>query len=955
MRSILYWIVSLAPLGLFAQTPFSVFDCSYSNPAVTQSEIESQQEYYKQCVLFGEDEVFDFDQNDDNVVKALNYIHIKKDFHAGSYNPQGQMHLVLEEKSDLDVYSMNQPDLSQIPVFDKFELGLDLPFHIDQSVNDFVNGIGSGNELNPFDPDDIDIRAEFSYLLEGNWIGPQTIFGFYYEEYQRMGTSWENQYNPIDYRIRFTPRLVGTWKCAVKVFVSGSLMFESNEFLFDVIHSGYKDFTRVGQNNRYLKIGNDPFFPIGQNLPWPRVSAGEWTDEMSLSPEYVEFHNELETLKNAGGNYFRTLLNPWNFGLEFEELNNYSARMTNAWELDEMLDVARTNELRIHLNLHVHYPFEKVNPYAFRYWDWASAGSGAYNSDCVLLDDEGNAYSLELGLQNPKDFFESNYARDIYKKRLRYIIARWGYSTEIGVFELFSEINNAGVHADLQLGSGGCSSDQSLSTPYAEDPNMPSIIYDWQNEMCRYIKEDLGHFQHPLAVNYTGTPVSLYSGVVDASTLLTSGCNIQDGDFSYYSDYVDIWTWNYYKLSPEKYSDLVEILYDLNPNDGISSGNPYVTIPGVNYPQQLPLAINKPLILSEIGPGDGSWYCDNDISYKKSLLISPFTGCAGSGMSWDWSNQVPYINDLSRRNNLWQLIGRVKDYFEGIDFDGENWIHGMDVRSDKKADMFYLKDQSNGHRKAMGVLHNRTVNFWSGRDQSLDIDGAGDESDCKTAGIVLDSPYNYAQTVQPSNSSTPFVNWGYNNDNKLKIKGMGPFKKYSIKFYNPNTDDFQTAVTETANAFGRLNIKNILLDQFDYSIYYFKVYKFGDSEFIEEITTENEDYSFLLRGFNMKNDVIDNVGMGDKFNNESLLDLKQEKDPWILLNPNPTDGLFNISYGNVDDEVILHIISMEGKIVFEEDNPFVNMAIELKNYHPGVYNVVLHGGTTLLRTKLVIK
>jgi hypothetical protein len=43
----------------------------------------------------------------------------------------------------------------------------------------------------------------------------------------------------------------------------------------------------------------------------------------------------------------------------------------------------------------------------------------------------------------PTEFFTSKKAQLRYKDKLRYIIARWGYSTHIAAWELFNEIDNA--------------------------------------------------------------------------------------------------------------------------------------------------------------------------------------------------------------------------------------------------------------------------------------------------------------------------------------------------------------------------------------------------------------------------------------------------------------------------------------------------------------------------------
>ena len=43
---------------------------------------------------------------------------------------------------------------------------------------------------------------------------------------------------------------------------------------------------------------------------------------------------------------------------------------------------------------------------------------------------------------NGKIFFTSQKAMDRYKDKLRYVVARWGYSPHIAALEFFNEIDN---------------------------------------------------------------------------------------------------------------------------------------------------------------------------------------------------------------------------------------------------------------------------------------------------------------------------------------------------------------------------------------------------------------------------------------------------------------------------------------------------------------------------------
>jgi len=74
------------------------------------------------------------------------------------------------------------------------------------------------------------------------------------------------------------------------------------------------------------------------------------------------------------------------------------------------------------------------------------------------------------------DFFVNPKSKARYNNRLRYIISRWGYSTSIGAWELFNEIDN------VQFSN-------------KENPINADTIVKWHDEMSSYIKriDPFGH------------------------------------------------------------------------------------------------------------------------------------------------------------------------------------------------------------------------------------------------------------------------------------------------------------------------------------------------------------------------------------------------------------------------------------------------------------------------------
>ena len=86
MKTVLSSIGVMLCLGLYAQLPISVFDCSIIDPTVTQQEIDDQDNYFKQCILFEDVQNYSFGNDDTKEVTALEVIHIEKDFHSGAFS-----------------------------------------------------------------------------------------------------------------------------------------------------------------------------------------------------------------------------------------------------------------------------------------------------------------------------------------------------------------------------------------------------------------------------------------------------------------------------------------------------------------------------------------------------------------------------------------------------------------------------------------------------------------------------------------------------------------------------------------------------------------------------------------------------------------------------------------------------------------------------------------------------
>jgi hypothetical protein len=111
----------------------------------------------------------------------------------------------------------------------------------------------------------------------------------------------------------------------------------------------------------------------------------------------------------------------WAMGIEWSDgpLGHYGARLDRASQLDTVLEAAAARGIQVMLSLQNHGAF-----------------STTANSEWT-----GNPYNAANGgpLATAAEFWTNPTARNLFKRRLRYIVARWGYSTALLAFELWNE------------------------------------------------------------------------------------------------------------------------------------------------------------------------------------------------------------------------------------------------------------------------------------------------------------------------------------------------------------------------------------------------------------------------------------------------------------------------------------------------------------------------------------
>jgi hypothetical protein len=152
----------------------------------------------------------------------------------------------------------------------------------------------------------------------------------------------------------------------------------------------------------------------------------------------------------------------WSFGIEWKPMGQFQGlgayNLERAQKLDELLELADSFGLYLQLVFDFHGAYSsKVNP------EWSN-----------------NPYNVINGgfLTSPEEFFTHPEAKALYKKRLRYIMARWGASPHVMAWEFFNEV--------------------SFTDNFNE-----RTINDWHQEMASYVKQ-LDAYQHLTTTSYGG-------------------------------------------------------------------------------------------------------------------------------------------------------------------------------------------------------------------------------------------------------------------------------------------------------------------------------------------------------------------------------------------------------------------------------------------------------------------
>jgi hypothetical protein len=375
--------------------------------------------------------------------------------------------------------------------------------------------------------------------------------------------------------VRFSPTEVGTWTYSLTFKDNGGTSTASTGS-FTCTASSKNGFVRRQIGKNYFKFDDGaPYIPIGQNIGWYNANGiGDlktWVDAMSLN--------------NA--NYLRFWMCYWATELEwtpaaqnspYAGLKQYEQQ--HAFELDWLVDYALENDMYIDLCLQNQGQLQSPNIATNYTPQWQT-----------------NPYNAALGgsCTNPSDFWTNTTAKNTYKNKLRYILARWGYSPNIMSWELFNDMD--------------------LTENYTSNTTNAT---NWAKEMAAYLKttDPNGHL----------TTNSYYSASVDSALLKAA-----DIDYNqvHYFDGINLST-------PPIHGNFQNTLAD--------------------QAQAITTATSKPFMTGAFGLfqrdeiGNSRSYDPNGVMLHNMMWSSLLNGSAGAAAAWFWDTYTHPLSNTGYKN-----------------------------------------------------------------------------------------------------------------------------------------------------------------------------------------------------------------------------------------------------------------------------------------------------------------
>jgi len=646
------------------------------------------------------------------------------------------------------------------------------------------------------------VKYQKMFTVDGNYIALNKWREITWHFNQPPSRSkWEKS-GDGRWQVRFTPIQAGTYRYRMRVKDKNGEV-ETPETSFTAGKGDAAGFVRISENDRrYLCLDSGAsFLPVGYNM---------------VQRDTAEYDLHLEKMQKSGANFMRVWMSPRGLGIEVDKIGRY--RQDKAAQLDYFMNSTASKGVSVMLCLLDFREAKSTSPSRSRH-------------QCLWKE---NCYSRQNGgpCSSAVSFFTNRLAKDAFKKRLRYVVARWGAMTNVFAWEFWNEVD--------------------LTDAWKEDPDS---VRRWHEEMAEHLRV-IDPFKHIVTTSFAGrheddsiwdlpgihlAQVHFYSkDAVCFAGRLSELCGdiaahkrpylvgefgrarniFEDLDKEGVSLHNGIWAavmagscgaamswwdrWIYRNDLYRHFAPLVRFARDINwPEEEFSTLDEME----ISYADESALP-RTPLVLS---PVQGSWQpadfnkpCEFDVTSdgkldKPELLSSILHGTVNHK---DLHNPQTFYLDMDRPGKFILMVNGVSGHGGAhlkITLDGETKVdRGMADKSEDTATIFeydgeYVVDVPKGQHTVVVTNEGKD---WI-RLRSYTITGCGPRQKLKAMGMkgnhttvvwLRNTAYFwlaplYAMTPTPIKGAI------------LTIKGLGP-RKYRVEFFD----------TQKGETFDRINI-----------------------------------------------------------------------------------------------------------------------------------------------------
>lgn len=625
-----------------------------------------------------------------------------------------------------------------IECYDRMEIGIIVDSIDADSVESFLSGQAG---INPYDYNRVHLKATFQnskYVFERD--------GFYYREIAIDSTNgrFVQSKSACPFRFRFAPPTPGVYKVNVEIKLNNSVEMQSATF--SVIPGNHRGPLTMG-NSFHLKYSdNKNFVVVGQNIPFADYpTAGQSHSSFRRQRRFIS------DLASAGGNFVRLRLDPWSNELEQEELGVYGSsrmqgenfeRQWHAWELDQTFEILEKNNVYLYMTLQSDAQLKHKASFPF---DW-------------------NTNPYKKIASEPEQFFDlDGKCFEIYKNKLRYILARYGYSPNLTLMGLLNETDNV--------------------EGYNSDVSVRLKVSRWLRAVAAFLKAPDSYPTHLLTSGYATGPEQPDLGL-DNSTLF------------------DVLTINHYSTSRQVIKQR---------HDGLEH-------------LWASLDSRKPFIFGELGVGlcdypHQDWFSDADF-HNTAWSTAMFHKSLGTGLYWwDWEQESHLVPEnsavlgINHRANFKAISNFFRISPPPFDMDRftSDWDSDLEfINRLENRKIEWISNVNSTGTKGFGWVHNSDY-YWINDPLGLRRSNC---PNCAEGG--LEAFYD-SECYQESTSELPYFNepkgpYDYGKKHEdIVLKGFIPLRSYKLEIWSCYGDGGVVSTQqERSDAIGRIKFRRNL-------------------------------------------------------------------------------------------------------------------------------------------------